>query len=113
MDLTGMIAELRLELDRIERSILILDTLACPRRATPPKHRRGPPARFAGRSTADAHSRTGKVVSIVRGASAPQGHAGPFDQPPQKDQSESLRELRIEMAKFQKALAALVQQPGD
>jgi hypothetical protein len=116
MDVTGMIAELRLELDRIERSILILDTLASPnraKRAMPIKHGRRSPARSASRSTSDVPSCTGKVISIVRAAGASHGNSGPFEEPAENDQAQRLHELRSETAKFQKALSALVQESGD
>jgi hypothetical protein len=101
MDVTGMIAELRLELDRIERSILILDTLASPSRkrwpAAPLKHKGGSQAAFA--------SRAGKVISIARGKSDPLCC--------EDDLSRNLRELRTQADKFQKAISTLVREPAD
>ncbi len=111
-----MIAELRLELDRIERSILLLDGLACPNRAkpaTPLKHGRRSPVRSTSRSTADIPSGTGKVISIVRAAGVSHGNAGRFEEPTENDQAQRLRELRSETAKFYKALSTLVQESGD
>lgn len=111
-----MIAELRLELDRIERSILILDTLACPnraKRATPLKYGRRSPARSTSRSNADIPSCTGKVISIVRAAGVSHGNAGRFEEPAENDQAQRVRELRSETEKFHKAVSTLVQESGD
>ena len=73
MDVGGMIADLRLELNRIERSILILQMLAYPnpqKRTVPLKRGRGSPARFAGSSALSVSSRTDKVISSHEGQPA-------------------------------------------
>ena len=111
-----MLADLRLELDRIERSILILQTLACPnptKWTVPLKRERGSPARFAGSSALSVSSRTNKVISIARGDSRPPSGANSLEESPEEDLSRSLRELRAQTAKFQKAVSALVRKPGD
>jgi hypothetical protein len=115
MDITGMVAELRLELDRIERSILILETLACPNRIkrSLPKGGNGSPPRFAGRPTADIAARADKVISIERRISRPEGEGRPPMERAEEDLSRSLRELRTQTAKFQQALSSVIRKPGD
>ena len=92
MDVTGMVTELRLELDRIERSILILEALACPSEI-PLKRGRGYQARFAGRPAIGASSRTGKVISIARRANRPPSVAVPSKGLPVEDPSRSLNKF--------------------
>jgi hypothetical protein len=116
MDISGMVAELRLELDRIERSILILETLACPtptRRALPMKRSNGSAERFAVRPSSGFPGRTGKVVSIERSTVRPQSEGGPATRAAVKDLFLSLRELRDQTVRSQQAISTLIRKPGD
>lgn len=113
MDVAGMVADLRLELDRIERSILILEELASPNRTHPaPPLNRGnaSPARLPDRRTASV--RSARVVSIERSTNRPVNAAAPSPGSAEQDLSRKLRELRAQTAKFRQAISALDQTPG-
>jgi hypothetical protein len=115
VDVADLIADLRLELDRIEQSILILEILDCSNNAKWTGKRAGSPAGLA-RSRKPAprvSSRTGKVISIARGTSRPESGARRMGESPEEDVSLSLRHLRSQTAKFQKAISTLAQKPAQ
>ena len=111
MDVTGMIEELRLVLDRIERSILILETFACPGGTKPAVSRnrgRGSPDR---RPAPRVPSRRGQVVSIARGSSGLASAAGSPAGAAEEDLYRRLHELRSHTSELQTAI--LLRKPHD
>lgn len=98
MDITGMVADLRLELDRIERSILILEELACPNRIS-----------WAVTPKRGSRVRAGRVISIERRTKT----GAPLLRSPSNDFSRTLRELRAQAAQLQETVSALVPKPGN
>jgi hypothetical protein len=103
MDVAGMVADLRLELDRIERSILILEELVCPHQPKWP-----PPVNRVSKSPV----RSDRVISIERRSNRPERAASPLSGSPEGI-SGRLGELRIQTLKFRQAISALVGEPGD
>jgi hypothetical protein len=102
MDITGMVVDLRLELDRIERSILILEELACPNRiswAVTPKRASG--------------VRKGRVISIERRTNRREKTGVPLVRSPLNDLSRTLRELQDQTAQLKEAVSALAPKPGN
>jgi hypothetical protein len=104
MDVAGMVADLRLELDRIETSILILEELACPHQTKwPPLVNRG----------SKSPVRSDRVISIERRSDWPEKAAASLSGSPEAGISGRLGELRAQTLKFRQAISALVQRPGD
>jgi len=99
-----MVVELRLELDRIERSIQILEELAGVSRqeyVKPPATRPSPVTPRRG------HSNKEKVVSIEGRIRKPKG-AEPLNPClPETDVAQGLRDLRAQTARFRQTLSVL------